>query len=123
MLSSFFKTWTRGTSFYLSLIHPSGAHSTVFQGSQDKQWEFESLMVTRLMTQGVCATSGPRTTDTSTLPSVHTRSIVSRGPSLCVSLSRDLPASKGRVIPSRVLLAGESPSALGRLMWGECGGL
>lgn len=80
-------------------------------------------MVTRLMTQGVGATSGPRTTDTSTLPSVHTRSIVSQGPSLCVSLSRDLPTSEGRVIPSHVQRAGESPSALGRLMWGECGGL
>lgn len=41
--------------FCLSLIHPSGAHSAVFQESQDKQWEFEMLMATQLMTRGCAA--------------------------------------------------------------------
>lgn len=38
--------------FYLSIILQSSTHSNVFQESQDKQWEYELLMVTQLMTQG-----------------------------------------------------------------------
>lgn len=104
---------------YLSLIHPSGAHSAVFQESQDKQWEFEMPMATQLMTRG-CATSGPRL-PTPPHSTVCTHTPLSlRALSLCVSLSRDLPTSEGRVTPSRVPLAGESFSALGHFMWGDC---
>lgn len=38
--------------FHLSFIHPSGTHSAVFWESQYKQWEFELVMVTRLVSQG-----------------------------------------------------------------------
>lgn len=104
---------------YLSLIHPSGAHSAVFQESQDKQWEFEMPMATQLMTRG-CATSDPRL-PTPPHSTVCTHTLLSlRALSLCVSLSRDLPTSEGRVTHSRVPLAGESFSALGHFMWGDC---